>query len=210
MNINSQSSTGFPPVVERLYGHLMCSTQLIDVSSESWLDFVIEGQGSCIYLLSGGYVDLVRKLDNMVVSTFSQREIIGMTAIFTPIDLHVLRIVRSATVHALPVSAAVAIIDRHNLWQAMAIYFSRLLADLYHRDIAVLRHKAHDIVTENIFLLLSLPQALRDESSVVQFISERNVISSRTIHSIISKLKNEGRIKVINGRLNAVTGLSKG
>lgn len=166
--------------------------------------FYFEEGGGSVYLISSGKVDLLRKLDNLIVHTFFQEEVVGFVEIFNPSGKHYLVRYPGTRLYRISSEHALQIIEAGNFWELLARYFSRHLLMMINRDYHLLRRNHKDVVINHLIELDRLRQAGKENVNIIDYICHRSIISSSSVSIILRDLKDKGVIIVDNGKLLAI------
>ena len=167
------------------------------------LKYSTENSDHC-YLLHHGHVIVIRESDNVALNAETAPFIFGLSAPSMG-RLGVKMIVpEDAVVSEVPKTVALDIIRKEKLWKELSF----LLQYVVHRILChckrVSQQNSYNVVKILLSELLNEPESLRRATSVVNYISDRSIISRSGILSILSTLREGGFIEMEKGLLNAI------
>ncbi|PHM38824.1 winged helix-turn-helix transcriptional regulator [Xenorhabdus innexi] len=167
----------------------------------------IEDEFAKFFLLVKGYVNIRRIGDNLIIATVFSPYILGLSFYSGSETYYSIELGPDCKMYQLPRINALNAIKKNDLYREWMRVISYKMAFLYARDISIFRHGAKDIVCSLLSRLITLPDEFRENISAIKYIEQRCTLSRSCIQRILSSLKKNKDIEIIDGYLVKVVSL---
>ncbi|MBI6550544.1 winged helix-turn-helix transcriptional regulator [Xenorhabdus lircayensis] len=167
----------------------------------------IENEFAKFFLLEEGHVNIRRINDDLIIATFFSPHVIGLSFYSGAEIYYSIELGPHCKIHQIPRVSALNAIKKHDLYREWMRIISYKIAFLYARDISIFRHGTKEVVCSLLSRLMTLPDEFRENTSAVKYIEQRCTISRSCIQRILSSLKKEGCIEIIDGYLTKIISL---
>lgn len=155
----------------------------------------------CVHIITDGCFTLTRRHDGLLVAVDSAPFIFGLTELFHYPSGYDLIAERPCQGCSLPAESLKAELSRMNLWQDVAQILAYFVYQLAQRDNQLIAVNAYTMVRHKLLELMSLPEAVRMDINVQQFIHQRTRLSRSGIMKILADLRIGEFITIEQGRL---------
>lgn len=158
-----------------------------------------------VWLIESGVVEAYRSHDDLKFWISSGPLIIGINDIFASTNHFYFKIFTTDDTLCMPMSVAVNIIEKHNLWKSVACILASFVRVLFYRDSHLVTKKAYTTIrTKLIEFINNNKTAYTSRSDVVNYLVDTTVLSRSMIYQVLSDLELGGYISSKNERFVAL------
>ncbi|MDE9539177.1 helix-turn-helix domain-containing protein [Xenorhabdus bovienii] len=167
----------------------------------------VENEFAKLFLLQRGYVNIRRVGDGLIIATVFSPYIIGLS-FYSGSDIYYsIELGPHCRLYQLPRISALSAIKKHDLYREWMRIISYKMAFLYARDVSIFRPGAKEVVCSLLSRLITLPAEFHENTSVIKYIEQRCTLSRSCIQRVLSSLKRENYIEMIDGHLVKINSL---
>lgn len=200
--------------ITRLYQALSSPDRIRQASIESVLPFRPLQDPACL-LLHRGSLGLFRRQGRMLMGILQAPDVVGMTGLLTEVDAALtpplyLQSLSPVEYELIPYQQVHQALTERDLWPELASIQSYLLLNATQLYLQFAGNGSDARVIQALLLFLRLPEALRQQTQLVDYVHERTKLSRSGIMAIFKRLREDGHIEIRNGylyRINSLPGI---
>lgn len=160
-----------------------------------------------IYLFREGRISLIRDDDNLLLAHTSSKSIFGIINHFHPLHHYSYRADITSHFGCLPIPLAFEMVSKSEMWMALMRIISYQFSHIIARDTRLTGHDSYTIIRNIILELMQLPENIRKQLPLANYIMKHTKLSRSNIMRILRDLKAGHYIETHRGILLSVNKL---
>lgn len=178
------------------------------VISETRLDRIQNNINVCHFVKSG-HIYFCREKDDIIISTVQSPFIFGLIEGDFPQFEFFIETVDVCEIATIQQSIAIERVQRLHLWEPLAKHTVYALSKLLAYMEMAITPTAYEVIRFQLMELMKEPLEVRNNNSVISYLTKKTTISRSAIFKILAHLKSGAFITIENGRLISVANLPK-
>ncbi len=163
------------------------------------------GKRQYMYLLESGQIKMFRAQDRMLLGQVEAPFILGVAECTLSQGFHIAECCPGASVRRIEYPIARNALDSMNLWRDLFDIIVFLSGYQNYRDQILINRNVYDVVCALLREIDSLPESVRYEISVNDYILSRSGLSRSGVMSVLSELRKGEYIHMENGKFINIT-----
>lgn len=164
----------------------------------------VQGENVC-YLIQDGHIQLHRTQDGVVIHSVMAPLILGLSnQLVSGAEDFFFTTKTATTFSVLSASQAKNIIESQQLWGFLSLLQAYLIRNMCEYSAKMTALPTYEIIRNQLLNLINEPAEIRADTTAVQYIRERTLLSRSGIMSMLSQLKKGDYIQVDKGYLVGV------
>lgn len=195
------------PAISRMVDFLLPLSTPFTLPASRRITRTSEQQG--IWMVTDGVITLGRLIDDVHLGTVPTPHLFGLTeSVFAQTEaLFFMQTETTCSGGFIPQDVFLHETERQARWRDICEIQNWMLQMLIHRDQAMMGSNAYHIIRAQLLSLMNLPEAVRQNTTIEEFVRNRTRLSRSYTMKILSHLRQAGYIEVETGRLKQITWL---
>lgn len=162
------------------------------------------GESIC-YLIQHGNIQLHRNQDGVVIHSIMAPAILGLSNfLISGAEDFFFTTKTETTLFALSTNKAKIIIENQQLWGFLSLFQAYFIRSMCEYSAKMTALPTYEIIRNQLLNLINEPEEIRSDTTAVQYIQERTLLSRSGIMNMLSQLRRGNYIQLDKGHLIGV------